>query len=255
MRSGRSSLLFVATTAFALLTIALQCQTIAEAGIVVTVEAPKAQSTSVAAATTEAFDSSPLGGASSLSTAVGTFTSPNMIVKNADLFGGAGRTGRYMSLTGMSSGQVSMTLALDAFQSYIGFWWAAADPGNVVELYSGTTLLGTFNSAIALSQLSSSYNGNPNPPGGNIGEKYAYLNFFATDGSAFNRVVFRQLNSSGFEMDNISIRSDPVEPPLPGTEIPGSIVVTTPEPSTIVGSGLGGFILTAVRRRHRARGR
>ncbi|AMV35946.1 PEP-CTERM sorting domain-containing protein [Planctomyces sp. SH-PL62] len=224
----------------------------ASAGLVLTVEAPGRQETSVAGVTTERFESFATGWTSSLSTAVGSITSGNMFVLNADQYGGAGGTGKYLAVGG---GNDPTTLQFNAAQAYFGFWWSAADPSNYLEIYSGSALLARFDPTTALEALSYEYKGNPTAPfeGWNYGEKYAYLNFAGTAGTTFDRVVFMNPNSgSRLELDNFSIRNAAVDG-LPGTVIDG--VEAVPEPSSFAMAGVASALALgfAARRGRKAR--
>ena len=122
-----------------------------------------------------------------------------------------------------------MTLTFSGPESYFGMWWSAADANNAVSLYSGTTLLATYNSTSAFAGLPSSYFGNPNS-GADAGEMFAYVNFNATEGTAITSVVFSNngTTATGFEADNFS-------------------VLNVPEPSTLVLFGtalvIGGVVI------------
>jgi hypothetical protein len=88
-------------------------------------------------------------------------------------------------------------------------WWSAIDNQNTLRFYSGATLIQTFDSS-NLPSFSAGYYGNPNPPAGrNTGEPYAYINFTGTAGTTFDRIVFTNGSSTGFESDNHSIHSVP----------------------------------------------
>jgi hypothetical protein len=219
--------------------------------LVVTAEAPGVQSSQVTGITTETFTTQTVGTKSSLTSPIGTYTtSIGFNIDPADVFGGAGGTGNYITVQG-KTGQKSMTLNLIGPQSYFGFWWSAADAGNQAQFYSGATLLGSFNSATALGALSNAYLGNPNS-GGNTAEKYAYLNFIGTNGTTFDKIVFSQTTTiGGFESDNHSVRTAPLTPPFPGTVINGGFTAV-PEPgnvSMLAGIGLSGIGLLLRRRR------
>ncbi|MBY0460513.1 MAG: hypothetical protein K2V38_24625 [Gemmataceae bacterium] len=208
----------------------------ARAGFILTREAPGVQTSQVGGVVTETFDSIATGPYQTLNTAVGTITSPTALsIFSADRFGGAGGTGRYFAVgfQGAPTPQASLALALGVPQSYFGFWWSAADPQNLIEFYSGGSLVAFFNPTTALGDLTApAYFGNPNAPflGQNPTERYAYMNFIGTNGSTFDRVVFRNSTQSGFEADNFSIRAAPVGT-LPGTIITGGVTVVSPVPA------------------------
>ncbi|MDG3007426.1 Npun_F0296 family exosortase-dependent surface protein [Paludisphaera mucosa] len=205
----------------------------AYADLVLSVEPPKAQQTSVADVTTEDFDGFETGWQSSLTTAVGTITSDSMFVRTADQYGGAGGVGKYLAV----AGDAPTTLTFNTAQSFFGFWWSAADPTNAFAIYSGSTLLASFNPTTALGALDYHYKGNPTDDfsGQDYGEKFAYLDFTGTDGTTFDRIVFMNPNGgSRLELDNFSIRAEALETP-PGTGIDGVGVV--PEPSSLAMAG------------------
>jgi PEP-CTERM motif len=219
----------------------------AEAGLVFTANASGSQSSSVAGVTTESFNSFAPGRYTSMTTAVGTLSSPGLEIVGHDQYGGAGGTGAYLAI-GAQSGQTSATLTLNGPQSYFGLWWSAADPWNQVEFLSGGHEVGLLNSASAFEPLGSSYAGNPN--GGDSGEKFAYLNIFGTSGTTFDQVIFSNLNlSTGFESDNWSALATPVVPPYPGIVIGGAASV--PEPSSLALTALGIITLLGIARRRR----
>jgi hypothetical protein len=126
--------------------------------------------------------------------------------------------------------------------NYFGYWLSALDAGNTVEFFNDGTSLGTFDPAnviAALGASSADYRGNPYT-GENIGERYAFLNFYLTAGT-FDQIVFLQKpGTAGYESDNHTVGwynkiGD-------GTEIPG-----VPEPATwammILGIGMAGGVM------------
>ncbi len=137
------------------------------------------------------------------------YAGPNTaIVLAADQYGGANGT-QYVSVGAQAGGAGSLTLQLNGPADYFGMWWSAIDSQNTLSFYNGATLIQTFNSA-NLPAFSAGYYGNPNPPlGRNTGEPYAYINFNATGGDTFDRIVFSNIQSTGFESDNHSIHSVP----------------------------------------------
>ena len=204
--------------------------TTVRAGLVMTVDAAGVQASTVAGVTTETFNSFGPGQYSSLATAVGTLnTAGAQSIVVADSYGGAGGTGNYFALGAQSSSADAVTLTFSGPESYFGMWWSAADANNAVSLYSGTTLLATYNSTSAFAGLPSSYFGNPNS-GADAGEMFAYVNFNATEGTAITSVVFSNngTTATGFEADNFS-------------------VLNVPEPSTLVLFGtalvIGGVVI------------
>jgi hypothetical protein len=211
----------------------------AQAGLVMTVDAPGVQSSTVAGVTNESFNSFGTGQYSTLQTAVGTLsTSGSLAIVPADIYGGAGGTGNYFALGAQSGSADPVTLTFRGPESYFGIWWSAADANNTVTFYSGSSALMTYNSASAFGFATpgDAYYGNPNNMG-DTGEPFAYLNFNVTDGSTFTSVVFSNngMTGTGFEADNFSIG-------------------TVAEPSSLVLAGLGTAVcaLAVWRRRWRA---
>jgi hypothetical protein len=224
----------------------------ARAGVVLTVEAPTVQTSQVAGVVTENFEGIATGQYLTLSTAVGTMTAlaPGLKIINADQFGGAGGTGHYFVVGVGGTTQTDLSLGLGGGQSYVGMWLSALDQTNVIELYSGGSLLATYNAATVHAFLPTTYNGNPNTTflGQDGNEPFAYLNFFGTGGTTFDTVRFRNSTASGLEIDNISILAAPVDPT--GTVITGG-VTTVPLPSAILGGIplLGALAALKIKRR------
>src|SRR5438045_480853 len=74
----------------------------AQAQVVVTIENPGVQSSSVANITTETFDGFVPGVSTSLVSAIGTYSSPGQAVLGANQYGGAGGAGNYFSVGAQS---------------------------------------------------------------------------------------------------------------------------------------------------------
>jgi hypothetical protein len=220
----------------------------AEAGLILTANAAGSEASTVSGVTTENFDSLKAGRYTSLTTAVGTLSSPGLEVVSANQYGGAGGGGNYFAI-GAESGQTSATLTLNGPQAYFGFWWSAADPMNQVELLSGGKVVASFDPASALGALGSAYYGNSS--GCDSGEKFAYLNFIGTGGTTFDQVEFLNSNTStGFESDNWSVRSTPLNPnSYPGANL-GNFP-SVPEPSSLVLTASGVLAVVGFARRRR----
>ena len=213
---------------------------------------PGAESTSVAGAATETFDSlsaktytsqyssTALGGTYSASS-----TAPFAIVAH-DQYGGATDSSspttptNYFAVgsetTPQETNPVYLTLTKPA--SYVGFWWSAGDANNRVALYSGSTLYGTFSTADLLKILNngsgtvsalggstyntSAYFGNPNliAPNNDPSEPFAYVNFVIT-GATINKIAFYNTSTgTGFESDNHSVINSPSTVTIPTTFVP-----------------------------------
>ncbi len=204
----------------------------AHAGITFSYEAAGVENTTVAGAVTETFNSAPLGVISSTyySSAIGgTYSSGQIIAANQ--YGGAG--GSQYDVTGLGN-TTSQSLTFDAAKTYFGMWWSAGDAANVLDFYSGGSLVATFNVNTVTASLSSAYKGNPDSAflGQDAGEYFVYLNFTGTGGTTFDKIVFNNATSSGFESDNHSVYSGDI------TKIPGTVVGAVPEPSTVVAGAL-----------------
>jgi hypothetical protein len=183
-----------------------------------TAENPGIQTTTVAGATIENFESLSPGAVTSYSSSIGTFTGGEIVAANK--FGGAGGTGNYFAV-GSESGTTSATLTFSSPQDYLGMWWSAGDSGNVLKFYDGTTLLSTFNVGSIIPSLTSAYYGNPNSAflGQDLGEPFEYLDFTGVAGQQFTSVEIDNASTgTGFEVDNLAI-SDTVTTP-PGHPVP-----------------------------------
>lgn len=153
-----------------------------------------------------------------------------LYIKSADSYGGAtdekNPKGSRYSVQGAGTSVSSTTLKLDKDSSYFGLWWSAGDAQNLLEFYLEDVLVGQFSTASLMDPLPASYDGNPRDRSINSGEPYGFINFFADQNTAWDRIVLRNSGSSGFESDNYTSRVaawDPlVDGALPG--VPVSIV-------------------------------
>lgn len=147
---------------------------------------------------------------------VGTFD--QLFVKNADAYGGA--AGSRYSVQGARTGVLSSTLTLDEASSYFGLWWSAGDARNVLKFYSGDALVAEFTTASLLAPLPAEYDGNPMNRTINRNEPYAFLNFFGDADTTWDRIVFTNQGTSGFESDNYTSRVEAWDPLIDGA-LPG----------------------------------
>lgn len=99
---------------------------------------------------------------------------------------------------------------------YVGVWWSAGSPGDLIELYDGTTLVQSVSTDVILNLFSASggtvptvgggthavsnYNGNPRNTAINGGQPYVYLNLFLIGGLSATRIV---VSGQYFEIDNL----------------------------------------------------
>nr|WP_295663549.1 PEPxxWA-CTERM sorting domain-containing protein [Polymorphobacter sp.] len=144
------------------------------------------------------------GGGSAISA---TFTGfqlglPSSYSNNGALYGGVGGSTHY----GVVHGDATITLSKAIH--FFGLWAAALDHNNTVELFSGTTSLGSFNLVASIGALGSTYFGNPNN-GGDATEPFAFVNFSST--KDITSIQFHQ-SGGGFEFDNVTLAGAVPEP-------------------------------------------
>ncbi|MBV8095755.1 MAG: hypothetical protein JO110_21510 [Acetobacteraceae bacterium] len=192
-----------------------------KAAFLVTVEPPGTQTANVASICpggncqigTETFDSRSPGAGQSFTTDFGTHgvitgTYNNVQINPADVFGGAGGAGNYAVAYSGSPYSLDLTTTLPTGINYFGYWLSALDPGNSVTFYNGGTEVYSFTPADFINLTGpcpNPYCGNPNPPGGNSDQPYAFLNFF-DNGGTFDRIIFSQnLSGAGYESDNHTV--------------------------------------------------
>ncbi len=228
---------------------------------------PGSQSTYISGATTENFNTLPLGIKSTpYASAIGTYqfsSTSHFAVLAADQYGGANGSD-YVSVGVQSQSSTPVDLDLSRAANYFGFWWSAGDPNNGISFYYNTTLLTRITTATIVSLLSahngsvtavngstyskSSYYGNPNN-GRDAGEPFAYVDVFA-GGTEFNRIVFDNsgTSGSGFESDNHSVYFGSAGPNGASVFVENvpAVAVTGAEPASIVLSLLGLIGLAAL---------
>lgn len=176
-------------------------------------------------------------------------------VINHDQYGGAGGTGKYAVTFSSGGYSLDLSTTLPGGVTYFGFWLSALDGGNNVTFYQGGHQLFTFTAADAKTFIdglpgASSYYGNPNDaaPRRNSGEPYAFLNFYAKAGTAFDKVVFAEIpQQGGYESDNHTVgRWNKIS----GTIIPTSGAVPEPQTWALL---IAGFSMVGASLRRRSR--
>lgn len=196
---------------------------------------------------------------------VGTFD--HLYILAADEYGGAadathpnGSNYSVQSNTVGGGAVNSTTLTLDSPHAYFGFWWSAGDATNVLSFYNGGNLVAQYSTETLLDVLAAqpAYKGNPIDRSQNSEQSYAFVNFLGLDGTTWDKIVFSNLNSSGFESDNYTDRAapwtEPTDGPLPGVPVAivnGTTVTQIPEASTSLLVASAG-LLAAFRRRRSA---
>jgi hypothetical protein len=172
---------------------------------------------------------------------------------------------RYFDIGAQSGTSAPVTVTLNGPADYFGLWLSAADANNGVSFYSGNYLIARFSTQMLITLLNggtgnvtalsgaqyttSSYFGNPNFPGQNTGESYAFVDFVA-NGFTFDKVVFDNngTTSTGFESDNHSILATT---PIISTDhvLVGNLTEDVPEPAAALLLAGGLMLIAAARRR------
>jgi len=190
---------------------------------------------------------------------LGTVGSVDQVyLQKTNQYGGANYPNGYYPVESQPSGGVGgahaipiTTLTLDTPSSYFGLWWSAGDKYNTLTFYNGSTQIAQYTTATLPGLLPKTYFGNPVDGRADSAEPFAFLNFYGV-GARFTKVVLSNLNSTGFESDNWTVRAQPYgyytgEDPanLPGVLISTINTSTTPvpEPSAAMALGLSGLLL------------
>jgi len=161
-------------------------------------------------------------------------------------YGGAGGSGYYPTVSNSSYTLTLTTSGSVPGVNYFGLWFSALDNGNELQFYEDSTLLYTFTPTTFRTLVGacpgSAFCGNPNN-GDDSGEQFAFLSFFY-EGGYFDKIVFTETSTAGFESDNHTVAY--LNPPVPsGTVIDGG----APEPGSITLATLGAAALMWLKRR------
>ncbi len=158
------------------------------------------------------FNWAPLPNGYTSTVGIYTQTTGQSYVKNDDQYGAG--DGKYMAIR---SG-ANVKLVFDNPVRYFAFAWPAGDGQNNIKILRNGQVIGTFETADVIALLPKNtnnfitsingtqystydYYGKPGT-GQNSGEPYAFLHYVATEGLAFDEIVFDMGNGGEFENDN-----------------------------------------------------
>jgi hypothetical protein len=243
----------------------------ADAAYTISIEAPGVQNSTAAftAVGVESFNGLGVGTNQTFSSSFGgsafTGTYNRVRVMNADQYGGAGGSGRYVVQFGTPGFTLDLASSRPGGVTYFGFWLSALDNGNTVRFFQNNVQLFSFDATVLRTFVNSqpnasAYRCNPNPPANrNCGEPYAFLNFYAHGGTTFDRVVFDQVTGGGYESDNHTVgiwrSAGGTWVPTPGSvplqnAVPNALAVPEPAAWSVLLAGFGMVGAALRRRRH-----
>jgi len=183
---------------------------VAQAGIIQTVENAGIYTTQVAGATTVNWNDYSCGAYTSC-TGDGHLVTGSVSGRYASPYG---VTDTYLTVPyNYSAGAVSLTTP--GSYNYFGLYWGSLDLYNSIHFYDGGSLVGSYSGADIFSLMA---NGGQSSWASN-----RYVNFLFTEGDLFNRIVLVSTNWA-FESDNHAF---------------GNVTTSVPEPGTLAMFGLG----------------
>ena len=183
---------------------------VAQAGIIQSVENAGIYTTQVAGATTVNWNDYSCGAYTSC-TGDGHLVTGSVSGRYASPYG---VTDTYLTVPyNYSAGAVSLTTP--GSYNYFGLYWGSLDLYNSIHFYDGGSLVGSYSGADIFSLMA---NGGQSSWASN-----RYVNFLFTEGDLFNRIVLVSTNWA-FESDNHAF---------------GNVTTSVPEPGTLAMFGLG----------------
>jgi hypothetical protein len=183
---------------------------VAQAGIIQSVENAGIYTTQVAGATTVNWNDYSCGAYTSC-TGDGRLVTGSVSGRYASPYG---ITDTYLTVPyNYSAGAVSLTTP--GSYNYFGLYWGSLDLYNSIHFYDGGSLVGSYSGADIFSLMA---NGGQSSWASN-----RYVNFLFTEGDLFNRIVLVSTNWA-FESDNHAF---------------GNVTTSVPEPGTLAMFGLG----------------
>ena len=195
---------------------------VAQAGVIQSVEDAGIYTTQVAGATTVNWNNYSCGAYTSCS------GDGKLVTGSTSHYASPyGITDRYLTVPyNYSAGAVALTTP--GSYNYFGLYWGSLDAYNSIDFYNGASLVGSFDGADISPLLA---NGGQSSWASN-----RYVNFLFTDGDLFDRIVLVSTNWA-FESDNHAF---------------GNISTSVPEPGTLAMFGLGLMGLGVMARRRQA---
>ena len=194
--------------------------TVAQAGVIQSVEDAGIYTTQVAGATTVNWNDYSCGAYTSC-TGNGALVSGSVSGRYASPYG---ITDTYLTVP-RDYGAGAVSLTTPGSYNYFGLYWGSLDAYNAIHFYNGGSLVGAYDGTDIYPLMA---NGGQSSWASN-----RYVNFLFTEGDFFDRIVLVSTNWA-FESDNHAF---------------GNITTSVPEPGTLAMFGLGLMGLGVVARR------